>query len=307
MIRQLLLSTIVLSFLVSCGQSSSNDINIDGSSTVYPITEAVAEEYRAEAPDVRVTVGVSGTGGGFKQFLRKETDINNASRAIKSSEIELAETNGVEYLQLSVAFDGIAVVVHPENDWAENFTVEELKMIWEPSAQGNIMKWNQIRPEWPNEEIHLFGPGIASGTFDYFTEAIVGESGASRGDYTASEDDNVLVQGVSTDRFSIGFFGLAYFEENADKLKLVAVNNNEGEPIKPTLETVKDGSYNPLSRPLFIYVSETAAEKDHVQNFVNFYLDNAGDLASQAGYIPMPGEEYTAQKNKFEAFIASQL
>lgn len=307
MFKQLSLLIIVAGLFASCSQKPQTNINIDGSSTVYPITEAVAEEYRSEAPNVRVTVGVSGTGGGFKQFLRKETDINNASRAIKSSEIELAETNGVEYLQLSVAFDGIAVVVHPENDWAENFTVEELKMIWEPSAQGNIMKWNQIRPEWPDEEIHLFGPGIASGTFDYFTEAIVGESGASRGDYTASEDDNVLVQGVSTDRFSIGFFGLAYFEENADKLKLVAVNNNNDEPIKPTLETVKDGSYNPLSRPLFIYVSETASEKDHVQNFVNFYLDNAGELASQAGYIPMPAEEYTAQKNKFEAFLQSQL
>lgn len=295
----------LISVLASCGQGPQKDIKIDGSSTVYPITEAVAEEYRLESPDTRVTVGVSGTGGGFKQFLRGEIDINNASRSIKPTEIELANTNDIDYLQLSVAFDGIAVVVNPENDWASDITVEELKMIWEPSAQDNIMRWNQIRSEWPDEEIHLFGPGIASGTYDYFTEAIVGESGASRGDYTASEDDNVLVQGVSTDRFAIGFFGLAYFEENADKLKLVGVDNGSGTAIKPSLETVKDGSYAPLSRPLFIYVSETAAEKPHVVDFVNYYLNNAGSLASSVGYIPMPDEEYQAQLDKFESFLSN--
>lgn len=306
MIKNIAIFIALLSVLASCGQGPAKDIKIDGSSTVYPITEAVAEEYRSEAPNTRVTVGVSGTGGGFKQFLRSETDINDASRSIKPSEIELAEENNIDYLELSVAFDGIAVVVNPENDWASQLTVEELKMIWEPSAQGNIMKWNQVRPEWPDEEIHLFGPGIASGTYDYFTEAIVGESGASRGDYTASEDDNVLVQGVSTDRYAIGFFGLAYFEENADKLKLIGVKNGEDMPVKPSLETVKDGSYTPLSRPLFIYVSETAADKPHVQDFVNFYLDNAGELATSAGYIPMPDSEYAAQKEKFNAFIADQ-
>lgn len=306
MIKQIGLLTLLVATMVSCGQGPSKDIKIDGSSTVYPITEAVAEEYRNEAPSTRVTVGVSGTGGGFKQFLRGETDINDASRSIKPSEIKLAEENDIDYLQLSVAFDGIAVVVNPKNDWVESMTVEELKTIWEPSAQGKIMKWNQIRPEWPDEEIHLFGPGIASGTYDYFTEAIVGESGASRGDFTASEDDNVLVQGVSTDTYSIGFFGLAYFEENSDKLKLAAVDNGDGNPIEPSLETVKDGSYAPLSRPLFIYVSDKAAGKEHVRDFVTYYLKNAGKLATSVGYIPMPEAEYEEQLKLFEEFMAKQ-
>lgn len=306
MTKNIFLVLLFAAFAVSCGQSTQNDIKIDGSSTVYPITEAVAEEYRTESPDTRVTVGVSGTGGGFKQFLRREIDINNASRSIRPTEVELAQENNIDYLELSVAFDGIAVVVNPENDWVENITVEELKMMWEPEAQGNIMTWNQIRPEWPEEEIHLFGPGIASGTYDYFTEAIVGESGASRGDFTASEDDNVLVQGVSTDTYAIGFFGLAYFEENADRLKLIGVQDGDSEPVKPSLETVKDGSYTPLSRPLFIYVSETAAEKPHVRDFVTFYLNNAGQLASSVGYIPMPAEEYDAQLEKFESFVTGQ-
>ncbi|MBD3617026.1 MAG: PstS family phosphate ABC transporter substrate-binding protein [Gracilimonas sp.] len=306
MIKHTVLAIVLASLMASCGQGPKKDIKINGSSTVYPITEAVAEEYRTEAPDTRVTVGVSGTGGGFKQFLRSETDINNASRSIKPSEIELAEQNEIDYLELSVAFDGIAVVVNPENDWANELTVEELKMIWEPAAQGEIMRWSQVRPEWPDEEIHLFGPGIASGTYDYFTEAIVGESGASRGDFTASEDDNVLVQGVSTDTYAIGFFGLAYFEENAGKLKLIAVDNGDGHPVKPSLETVKDGSYAPLSRPLFIYVSETAAEKDHVQDFIIYYLKNAGEFAPSVGYIPMQDEEYQIQLEKFESFISEQ-
>lgn len=306
MIKQVCSLFLLAVTLVSCGPSDNKDIKIDGSSTVYPITEAVAEEYRKVAPDTRVTVGVSGTGGGFKQFLRAETDINDASRTIKPSEMDLAKENSISYVQLSVAFDGIAVVVHPDNDWVETITVEELKKIWEPSAQGEITKWNQIRPEWPDEEIHLFGPGIASGTYDYFTEAVVGESGASRGDYTASEDDNVLVQGVSTDEHAMGFFGLAYFEENANKLSLVAVENPEGEAVKPSIETVKDGSYAPLSRPLFIYVSGNAAQKPHVADFVNFYLDNAGNLATAVGYIPMPEEEYAEQKSQFETFVAKQ-
>ena len=306
MTKNIFLVLLSAAFAVSCGQSTQNDIKIDGSSTVYPITEAVAEEYRTESPDTRVTVGVSGTGGGFKQFLRREIDINNASRSIRPTEVDLAQENNIDYLELSVAFDGIAVVVNPENDWVENITVEELKMMWEPEAQGNVMTWNQIRPEWPEEEIHLFGPGIASGTYDYFTEAIVGESGASRGDFTASEDDNVLVQGVSTDTYAIGFFGLAYFEENADRLKLIGVQDGDSEPVKPSLETVKDGSYTPLSRPLFIYVSETAAEKPHVRDFVTFYLNNAGQLASSVGYIPMPAEEYNAQLEKFESFVTGQ-
>ncbi|SMO68958.1 PstS family phosphate ABC transporter substrate-binding protein [Fodinibius sediminis] len=294
-------------FLTSCGSGGSDtkEIQIDGSSTVFPITEAVAEEFRAEAPDTRVTVGVSGTGGGFQKFLRGETDINDASREIKPSEIKTAEEKGVDYVRLSVAYDGLAVVVNPENDWVDHFTVDELKKIWEPSAQGEINRWSDVREDWPDEELHLFGPGVASGTYDYFTEAIVGESGSSRGDFTASEDDNVLVQGVSTDQYSLGFFGLAYFEENADKLRLVPVVNDQGNPVEPSLETVSNGSYNPLSRPLFIYVSKQAAQRQSVQQFVNFYLDEAPMLSKQIGYVPMPDSAYAAQKEKFRKFSAA--
>lgn len=297
--------------LNSCGNTKTDDaekangetsISIDGSSTVFPITEAVAENYRAESPDVKVTVGVSGTGGGFKKFGRGETDISDASRPIKDKEIETCKENKISYLELSVAYDGLAVISNPGNTWLETITVDELKKIWEPAAQGKIMKWNQIRPEWPNEEIHLYGPGVASGTYDYFTEAIVGESGKSRGDFTASEDDNVLVQGISGDKNGLGFFGLAYFEENQDKLKLVKVDNGKG-GVAPSLETVMDGSYSPLSRPLFIYVNSNAAKKENVVKFVNFYLANAGKLSKDVGYIPLRPEEYTAQQTKFDDFI----
>ena len=290
-------------FLYSCGSGSDNQIQIDGSSTVYPITEAVAEEYRSEAPDTRVTVGFSGTGGGFQKFLRGETDINNASREILPSEIKTAEENDVDYIRLSVAFDGLAVVVNPENDWVDYFTVKELKKIWEPEAQGKITQWSDIREEWPDQELQLFGPGVASGTYDYFTEVVVGESGASRGDFTNSEDDNVLVQGVSTDRNALGFFGLAYYEENMGKLRLVPVENDSGKLVEPTMETVSNNTYRPLSRPLFIYVSEQAAQKDNVQDFVHFYLNNAPELVQDIGYVPMPDSAYQNQKDKFEAFV----
>lgn len=298
--------------LASCGSGGgsedqlSGEIKIDGSSTVFPISEAVAEEFRTEAPDVRVTVGVSGTGGGFQKFLRGDTDINNASREIQPSEVKTAEENGIEYVQLSVAYDGLAVVVHPENDWVDYFTVEELKKIWEPEAQGEITRWSDVREEWPDEELHLFGPGVASGTFDYFTETIVGESGASRGDFTASEDDNVLVQGVSTDKYALGFFGLAYYEENKESLKLAGVQNGAGNVVRPTMQTVSDGTYEPLSRPLFIYVRKEAAQQENVQQFVHFYLDNAPMLAEQIGYIPMPDSVYQVQRKKFEEFVGGQ-
>jgi len=284
--------------------SDAGSIGIDGSSTVFPITEAVAEEYRAVAKDVQVTVGVSGTGGGFKKFSRGETDISDASRPIKQKEIDACKENNISYLELSVAYDGLAVIVNPENDWLTDITVAELKKIWEPAAKGTIMNWNQIRPEWPAEKIELYGPGTASGTFDYFTEAIVGESGSCRADYNSSEDDNILVTGVSGNKYALGFFGLAYFEANKDKLKLVAVDGGSG-PVAPSLETVKDGSYAPLSRPLFIYVNSTAAAKKHVVNFVNFYLENAGEMAKEVGYIPMKDEEYAAQIKKFEEFLTS--
>lgn len=282
----------------------SGTIKVDGSSTVFPITEAVAEEFRGVQPKVKVTVGVSGTGGGFKKFSRGETNLSNASRPIKDKEKAACEENNIKYLELEVAYDGLAVIVHPENDWVDHFTLEELKKIWEPAAQGKIMKWNQIRPEWPNEEMHLFGPGVASGTYDYFTEAVVGKSGSSRGDFTASEDDHVLVQGIAGDKFALGFFGLAYYSENKDRLKLIGVNNGE-EVVKPSLETVKNGSYRPLSRPLFIYVNSTSVASPEVVEFVNFYIDNAGELSKDVGYIPLPTENYNAQKKSFRTFVES--
>ncbi|MCJ8167474.1 PstS family phosphate ABC transporter substrate-binding protein [Pontibacter sp. E15-1] len=291
------------------GSDLSGSIQIDGSSTVYPITEAVAEEFRSEAPDVRVTVGVSGTGGGMKKFTRGEIDIVDASRPMKPAEAELAKEHGITFSELKVAYDGLTVVINPENTWVKDITTEELKKIWEPAAQGTLKRWNQIRSEWPNEEIHLYGPGVESGTYDYFTEAVVGESGASRGDYTASEDDNVLVQGVATDINALGFFGFAYYEENQNKLKVVPVddlNDSNGKgAITPSLETVKDGSYAPLSRPLFIYVNSKATASPAAVEFVNFYLDNAAELSQEVGYIPLPAEMYKEQKQKFEQFVKS--
>jgi phosphate transport system substrate-binding protein len=292
--------------LISCGNNNKNDkssISIDGSSTVYPVTEAIAEEYRNEDRDVNVTIGVSGTGGGFQKFGRGETDISNASRPIKKDERKIAEQNNIEFVELEVAYDGLAVVVNPENDWVDCFTVEQLKKIWEPGAQGTITHWNQINPEWPNKEIHLFGPGVASGTFDYFTEAVVGESGSSRGDYTASEDDNVLVQGVSGDKYGLGFFGLAYYEENAGKLRMVAVDGGKG-CVEPSTETVSNGSYAPLSRPLFVYVNSSSVKNNaKVVDFMNFYLKEAPALLKDVGYVPLTPEEYKVQKEKFQSFV----
>jgi phosphate transport system substrate-binding protein len=287
------------------GTALSGTINIDGSSTVYPITEAIAEEFRAEAPKVRLTIGISGTGGGFQKFARGETVISDASRPVKATEAQACKENGVEFVELTVAYDGLAVVVNPENDWAKELTTAELKKIWEPEAQDKIVNWNQIRPEFPDHKITLLGPGTASGTFDYFTEAIVGKSGSSRGDYMPSEDDHVLVQGVAGDKYALGFFGLAYFQENRDKLRLVAVDDGDG-PVTPSVETVKNGAYKPLSRPIFIYVSNEAARRPEVVSFVEFYLENAGELALDVGYIPLPEEEYNAQMEKFRKFIEEQ-
>jgi phosphate transport system substrate-binding protein len=295
--------------LVGCGskttesnQSLTGEIKIDGSSTVYPITEAVAEEYRVTNPSVKVSVGLSGTGGGFKKFGRGEIDINNASRPIKEAEVQACTDANIKYVGLTIAFDGLAVLVNKENTWVDFFTVEELKKIWEPDAQGKITKWNQIRASWPAEDFHLYGPGVASGTYDYFTEAIVGKSGSSRGDYTASEDDNVLVQGIAGDKNSIGFFGLAYYEENKEQLKLVGIDSGKG-VVLPTSETVKNNTYAPLSRPVFIYVSDAAAKRAEVADFVKFYLNNAGKLVSDVGYIALPDETYQAELAKFNEFI----
>mgnify|MGYP000971940304 FL=1 len=278
------------------------DIKIDGSSTVYPITEAVAEEFRAVHPKVRVTVGVSGTGGGFKKFGRGETDISDASRPIKEKEAQACADNNISYVGLSVAYDGLAVIINPENDWVDYFTVEELNKLWHPDAQNTIMYWDQIRQGWPHEEIHLFGPGTASGTYDYFAEVICGKKVGTRGDYTASEDDHVLVQGVATDKYGLGFFGLAYYSENKDKLKLVGVDNGNG-PITPSMETVSNGTYTPLARPIYIYVNNSAKEREEVKQFVSFYLKNAGGLVADVGYIPMTDEEYSIELNKFNEYL----
>ena len=306
---KLLIGFLILS-LYSCssnsnGTDSAGTLKIDGSSTVYPITEAVAEEFRTDHPDVNVTVGLSGTGGGFKKFIRGEIDINNASRVISPEEIEGAKAKNIDFVGLKIAYDGMAIIVNPANTWCKDITLAELKKIWEPAAQEKIMYWNQIRPEWPKEELHLFGPGVESGTYDYFTEVIVGKAHSSRGDFTASEDDNVLVQGVSSDKFALGFFGLAYFNENKAKLKLVAVDNQKGGgPVLPSVQTVKDKSYSPLGRPIYIYVTNAAAKRKEAQEFVTFYLDNMGALAQEIGYVPLPAEEIASEKAKWTEFMS---
>ena len=283
------------------GGDLSGSVALDGSSTVFPISEAVAEEFQREYSGVQVTVGISGTGGGFQKFCNAEIDISNASRPIKDSEIQSCQQGGVEFIELPVAFDGLAVVVNPQNDWVDHLTVDELKKMWEPAAQGTVTRWNQIRPEWPDEPLNLYGAGTDSGTFDYFTEAIVGESGASRGDYTASEDDNVLVQGVAGDVNALGYFGLAYAIENEGRVKIVPIVNPEtGEPVEPSLDTVKSGQYQPLSRPLFIYVSASAVERPEVDAFVRFYLENAAALVEEVGYIPLPDEAYQLVMERYE-------
>lgn len=293
------------------GAKLSGDIKIDGSSTVFPITEAVAEEFRGVQGDVKVTVGVSGTGGGFKKFGAGETDISDASRPIKDSEIELAQKNGIEFIELPVAYDALSIVVHPENDWANDITVAELKKIWEPGAQGKVTKWSQVRAGWPDTPLKLYGPGTDSGTFDYFTDAVVGEEKASRGDYTASEDDNTLVQGVSRDKGALGYFGLAYLLENEGKLKAVPVNdedsaNGDG-PQAPTVENVQAGSYQPLARPIFIYVSKKAVERPEVKEFVNFYLEKAPDLVKEVGYVPLQTEVYALAKTRFSDGVTGSI
>jgi phosphate transport system substrate-binding protein len=275
-------------------------VKIDGSSTVYPVTEAVAEEFqKAEKNAIKVTVGISGTGGGFKKFCRGETDISNASRPILMKEMEDCKKAGVEYIELPVAFDALTVVINPKNTFIKSLKVEELKAIWEPAAQGKITRWNQVNPAWPDAPLKLFGAGADSGTFEYFTEAIVGKAKSSRGDYTASEDDNVLVQGVSRDVGGLGYFGFAYYVENKDKLKAVPVVNSKGKAVLPSIESVMDGSYEPMSRPIFIYVSGKAAERPEVKEFVEFYLKNGGKLAKEVKYVPLTDADYKHAADNF--------
>ncbi|GAB4237538.1 MAG: hypothetical protein Kow00121_64550 [Elainellaceae cyanobacterium] len=285
----------------AAGGEISGNVLVDGSSTVFPISEAMAEEFMAANPDARVTVGVSGTGGGFQKFCAGETDISNASRPISEEEIALCEQNGIEYVEVPVAFDGLSVVVNPENDFVECLTVEELKTLWEPAAQGTITTWNQVRSEFPNEPIGLYGPGTDSGTYDYFTDAIVGEEGASRGDYTASEDDNVIVQGVTSDPNALGFFGYAYYAENQDNLKLVEIDSGEG-CVAPSPETIADGTYQPLSRPEFFYVKTTSLDNPAVQAFVQYQIDDANKgLIEEVGYVPVPETITEKAQERLEA------
>jgi phosphate transport system substrate-binding protein len=275
-------------------------VKIDGSSTVYPITEAVAEDFQnARRGAVQVTVGLSGTGGGFKKFCAGETDISNASRPIKPEEQQKCKAAGINYIELPIAYDALTVVVNKQNTWASSMTVAELKKMWEPAAQGKIANWSQVRSGWPNAPLKLFGPGADSGTFDYFTEAIVGEAKKSRTDYLPSEDDNVLVQGVSRDKNAIGYFGFAYYEENKDKLKAVAIDGGKG-AVMPSPTTVQNGTYQPLSRPLFIYVSSKAVQRPEVKQFVEYYLNNAAKLSKEVGYVALPSQAYQLAMNNFK-------
>ncbi|MCY4113603.1 MAG: PstS family phosphate ABC transporter substrate-binding protein [Chloroflexi bacterium] len=278
----------------------------DGSSTVGPVTQAVAEEFRSQFPEVRVPVGVSGSGAGFKKFCAGETDITNASRPIKASEIETCQSNGIDFVEVPVAFDGLAVLANPANDFVDCLTVDELQKIWEPAAEDTVTSWAQVRDGFPDEPLILYGPGVDSGTYDYFTDAIVGEEGASRGDFTPSEDDNVLVQGIAGDRSATGFFGLAYYAANQDKLKLVSVDGGEG-CVAPTAETVNTGTYQPLSRPLFIYISAPAAERPEVQTFIEFYMKNAGTLAADVGYVELPPNIYDLALKRFNDRITGSI
>ena len=278
----------------------SGDIDIDGSSTMFPITEAMAEEFGyATDGNVKITVGVSGTGGGFKKFCAGETVISDASRPIKQSEVDMCAESGIEYIELPVAIDGLSVMVNPSNDFVECMTVDELHTMWAPEAEETITKWRQVRPTWPDEDLNLYGPGVDSGTFDYFTETVNGASQASRGDFLPSEDDNVLVTGISGDRGALGYFGYAYYAENADRLKLVAIDGGSG-CVLPTEETINNGTYAPLSRPLFIYVAADALNQPHVKAFVDYYLDAANrSFISETGYIPFPDAIYALVQAKF--------
>lgn len=287
----LALSMILLSQTAVAAERLRGTVSLDGSSTVFPISEAVAEEFNAVQPRIRVTVGVSGTGGGFKKFLAGEIDINDASRPIKDSEIEAALSAGIEFIELPIAYDGLSVVVNKNNTWVDQLSVAELNKIWQSGS--TVSNWSDIRAGWPNEPIRLYGPGTDSGTFDYFTETINGASGASRPDYTANEDDNALVRGISGDEYALGYFGYAYYAANKSTLKIVPIDGGNG-PVEPTQVTINDGSYAPLSRPIFIYVAKSSLERPEVRALVDFYIENAPFLAAEVGYIPLPDYTYTA-------------
>lgn len=273
-------------------------LTVDGSSTVYPLTDAVAEEFFKIAPRVQVPVGVSGTGGGFKRFVRGETDISNASRPIAQAELESAKAAGIDFIELPIAYDGLTIVVNPENTWASSMTVEEIRKIY--NAETAAKTWADVREGWPNEPIHVFSPGTDSGTFDYFREIVAGKQGAIRADMSVSEDDNVLVRGVAGDKYAIGFFGIAYYLENASILKAVQIDNGNG-PVAPNAQTIETGAYAPFSRPLFIYINARSLERNEVRRFAEFYLEKAPELAPDVGYVRLPDEAYRRAKAKLEA------
>jgi phosphate transport system substrate-binding protein len=283
--------------------ASAAVISIDGSSTVFPITEAVAEEFQKGNKGIQATVGIAGTGGGMKKFVRGEIDICDASRPINPAEVTQAKGAGIGFYELPIAFDGVTIVVNKQNTWCRSMSVVELKKLWAPEAKGKVMKWSDIRPGWPAKPIHLYGPGTDSGTFEFFTEAIVGKKLSCRPDFTASEDDNVLVQGVARDQYALGYFGMAYYEENTDKLKAVLVDDGNDEngvgPIGPNTKTVSNNTYAPLSRPLFIYVSTKAAKSADVVKFVDFYLANAKQLSAEVGYVALSDKLYNAVKKRW--------
>jgi phosphate transport system substrate-binding protein len=309
-VRWIAVAALVLA--VACGRGEqtteegaaqlSGMIRVDGSSTVFPISEAVAEEFKRENPGVEISVGVSGTGGGFQKFCRGETDISDASRPIRAAEMEACQKAGIEFIELPVAYDGLAIAVNPKNSWAMSMTTAELKTLWQPEAQDKVTRWSQVRQGWPDREIHLFGAGVDSGTFDYFTEAINGKEKASRGDFTSSEDDNVLVQGIRGDELALGFLPLAYVEQNKDALRLVPIDDgkaeNGGGPITPSADTVRNGTYQPLSRPLFIYVARKAADRPEVQRFVESYFA-IPELMREVGYVELTPAIYDLAKAHF--------
>ena len=286
---------IAVTALLAAAPAQSQTVKVDGSSTVFPITEAVAEDFqKSKKGAIKVTVGISGTGGGFKKFCRGETDISDASRPILKAEMDECRKLGITYLEMPVAYDALTVVVNPKNTWLKSITVAELKKIWEPAAQGKITHWNQVNASWPNQPIKLFGAGADSGTFDYFTEAVNGKSKASRGDFTASEDDNVLVQGVARDVNALGFFGYAYYLENRDKLRALPIVEKDGKPaVSPSIETVVNGTYQPLARPIFIYVNTKSLQKPEVREFIEYYNRHGEKLTKEVKYVPLPAKAYT--------------
>ena len=298
-----LLGTALALAVATPALAQTKTIAIDGSSTVFPVAEAFAEDFqKLKKGAVRVTVGISGTGGGFKKFCRGETDISNGSRPILKEEIEACRQAGVEFYELPIAFDALTVAVSPKNTFVgECITVAELKKIWEPAAQGKVMQWSDVRQGLPGQKITLYGAGADSGTFDYFTEAVVGKAKASRGDYTASEDDNVLVQGIENDANALGYIPFAYYAPHAPKMKALAVDWGKGQGcVKPSLEAVTKGTYNPLSRPLFVYVSKKAVQKPEVKEFVEFAMKNAAELVAEVKYLPLPAQAYRAALKKFQ-------